>query len=71
MRSFRSTLRPSVPTANSLRRASTIALTQLDSIDGLDDIDITGMLSGDLDEADKFTSGAAIGIDEVSLDDLT
>jgi len=47
------------------------ALTQLDSIDGLDDIDITGMLSGDLDEADKFTSGAAIGIDEVSLDDLT
>lgn len=46
------------------------ALGQLDTIKGLDDIVIMDSLSGDLDEADKFTSGANLAIDEVSLDDL-
>ena len=46
------------------------ALQQLDTIKGLDDIVITDALSGDLDEADKFTSGSSLEIDEVSLDDL-
>jgi chromosome segregation ATPase len=46
------------------------ALKQLDTIEGLDDIEIMDTLSGDLEEADKFTSGTGIEINEVSLDDL-
>ncbi len=46
------------------------ALQQLDTIKGLDDIVIMDALSGDLDEADKFTGGANLVIDEVSLEDL-
>ncbi|MDC7244958.1 MAG: hypothetical protein PQJ47_03490 [Sphaerochaetaceae bacterium] len=46
------------------------ALSQLDMIEGLDDIEIMDTLSGDLEEADKFTSGNGVEINEVSLDDL-
>ncbi|NCB01865.1 MAG: hypothetical protein EOM67_06815 [Spirochaetia bacterium] len=46
------------------------ALRQLDTIEGLDDIEIMDALSGDLEEADKFTSGTGFEINEVSLDDL-
>ena len=46
------------------------ALSQLDMIEGLDDIEIMDALSGDLEEADKFTSGNGVEINEVSLDDL-
>ncbi len=56
--------------ARLIEESITNALGQLDTIKGLDDIVIMDSLSGDLDEADKFTSGANLEIDEVSLDDL-
>ena len=46
------------------------ALVHLDSIQGLDDIEVIDSLSGDLEAADQFTGGMGISIDEVSLDDL-
>jgi hypothetical protein len=46
------------------------ALTHLDSIEGLDDIDIGSALQIDLETADQFTSGSGLAIDEISLDQL-
>ncbi|NLA92203.1 MAG: hypothetical protein GX842_02030 [Spirochaetales bacterium] len=46
------------------------ALEHLDTIDGLDDIEILDSLSEDLAVADRFTDGGGQTIDEVSLDDL-
>ncbi len=46
------------------------ALVHLDSIQGLDDIEVIDSLSGDLEAADQFTGGMGISIDEVTLDDL-
>ncbi|MFA7671939.1 MAG: hypothetical protein WCY53_06775 [Sphaerochaetaceae bacterium] len=54
-----------------IEESVTKALDRLDSIEGLDDIDITGILTQDLEAADHFTGGSPLTIDEVSLDDIT
>jgi chromosome segregation ATPase len=46
------------------------ALEHLESIEGLDDIEIMDTLAGDLETADNFTGGTGTSIEEVSLDDL-
>lgn len=46
------------------------ALEHLETIEGLDEIEILDSLSEDLDVADRFTGGGGQAIDEVSLDDL-
>ncbi|MDD4259321.1 MAG: hypothetical protein PHP38_05700 [Sphaerochaetaceae bacterium] len=47
------------------------ALDQLSTIEGLDDVELLdATASQDLEEADRFTAGSGISINEVSLDDL-
>ncbi|MFA5468916.1 MAG: hypothetical protein WC224_07680 [Sphaerochaetaceae bacterium] len=46
------------------------ALEHLDTIEGLDDIEILDSLSEDLAVADQFTGGAGQTIDEVSIEDF-
>lgn len=54
-----------------IEESVTKALDHLDSIAGLDDIDLGTMLTEDLEAADMFTSGSALALDEVKLDDIT
>lgn len=47
------------------------ALEHLDSITGLDDIELADSLSDDLETADQFTAGGGISLGEVPLDDVS
>ncbi|MFA5570244.1 MAG: hypothetical protein ACOX0W_08600 [Sphaerochaetaceae bacterium] len=56
--------------AKLIEKSISSALDHLDSITGLDDIDLGDMLASDLEVADMFTGGGGVPIDEVSLSDL-
>lgn len=48
------------------------ALETLSTIGALDEIELPSFVSAsDLEEADRFTTGSALNIEEVSLEDLT